>query len=109
MDQEPTTTDQTTAAQPAAAAGANGKTILIAEDDPFISRMYETKLKSSGYGVIVENNGRDAYEQIKAQHPNLIMLDLNMPELSGFEVLAALKSDSFDFSTSPVIVLTNSS
>jgi CheY-like chemotaxis protein len=42
-------------------------------------------------------------------HPNLAILDINMPELSGLEVLAALQSDGFDFTSMPVIVLTNSS
>jgi DNA-binding response OmpR family regulator len=93
------------------AAGDNddGKTVLIAEDDPFISRMYQIKLESAGFHVIVKNNGRDAYESIKADHPNLAVLDINMPELSGLEVLAALQGDNFDFADMPVIVLTNSS
>jgi len=85
------------------------KLILIAEDDPFISRMYQIKLESAGFRVIVKNNGRDAFEAVKSEHPNLAVLDINMPELSGLEVLAALQNDSFDFSTMPVIVLTNSS
>jgi DNA-binding response OmpR family regulator len=85
------------------------KLILIAEDDPFISRMYQIKLESAGFTVILKNNGRDAFEAIRAEHPDLALLDINMPELSGLEVLAALQNDGFDFSTMPVIVLTNSS
>ncbi len=88
---------------------ANGKTILIAEDDPFISRMYQTKLTNAGYGVIVKNNGRDAYNAIKEQKPDLLMLDINMPELSGFEVLSALAADGYDFTANPALILTNSS
>jgi two-component system KDP operon response regulator KdpE len=86
-----------------------GKTILIAEDDPFISRMYEIKLQSAGFKVLLKNNGRDAYEAIKSEHPNLAILDINMPELSGLDVLGALQGDGMDFSAMPVIVLTNSS
>lgn len=86
-----------------------GKTVLIAEDDPFISRMYQIKLESVGFRVIIKNNGRDALEAIKAEHPNLCVLDINMPELSGLEVLAALAADSYDLAAMPVIVLTNSS
>ena len=93
---------------PEAKIGA-GKTILIAEDDPFISRMYQIKLSSAGFGVTVKTNGRDAYEAIKAEHPSLMILDINMPELSGLEVLAALAADGFDFNATPAIVLTNSS
>jgi CheY-like chemotaxis protein len=85
------------------------KLILIAEDDPFISRMYQIKLEGAGLRVIVKNNGRDAFEAIRSEHPNLAILDINMPELSGLDVLAALQNDGFDFSSMPVIVLTNSS
>lgn len=87
----------------------DGKLILIAEDDPFISRMYQIKLESAGFRVMVKNNGRDAFESIKSEHPSLAILDINMPELSGLEVLAALQNDSFDFDSMPIIVLTNSS
>jgi CheY-like chemotaxis protein len=90
-------------------APGTGKTILLAEDDPFISRMYQVKLSSAGFTVVLKTNGREAYEAIKADKPSLIMLDINMPELSGLEVLGALAGDSFDFSTTPTIVLTNSS
>ena len=86
----------------------NGKSILIAEDDPFISRMYQIKLEAGGFKVTLKTNGRDAYETIKASHPDLAVLDLNMPELTGLEVLGALQSDGFDFSSMPVIILTNS-
>lgn len=86
-----------------------GKTILIAEDDPFISRMYEIKLQGVGFKVIIKNNGRDAFEAIKSEHPSLALMDINMPELSGLDVLAALQGEGFDFASMPVIILTNSS
>ncbi len=86
-----------------------GKIILIAEDDPFISRMYEIKLQSAGFTVILKTNGKDAFDCVKVDHPSLAVLDINMPELSGLDVLGALQSDGFDFATMPVIVLTNSS
>jgi CheY-like chemotaxis protein len=93
---------------PAPAGDSDAKLVLMAEDDPFISRMYEIKLQSAGFRVIVKNNGRDAFEAIKESHPNLAVLDINMPELSGLEVLAALQNDNFDLSTMPVVMLTNS-
>jgi DNA-binding response OmpR family regulator len=94
---------------PAAVVDSDVRTILIAEDDPFISRMYQIKLESAGFRVILKNNGRDAFEAVKTEHPNLAVLDINMPELSGLEVLSALQNDGFDFAQMPVIVLTNSS
>lgn len=90
-------------------APSNGKTIFMAEDDPFISRMYQTKLTNSGFKVEIRANGREAYQDIKTIHPDLMMLDINMPELSGLEVLTALVNDGYDFSTSPALILTNSS
>lgn len=87
----------------------NGKTILLAEDDPFISRMYQTKLSNSGFKVVVKANGREALETIKETHPDLMMLDVSMPELSGLEVLENLSSNGYDFKASPVLILTNSS
>lgn len=88
---------------------SNGKTIVLAEDDPFISRMYQAKLSMAGYTVLVEANGREAYEKIKEVVPDLMMLDLNMPELTGFDILKALQQDNYDFSKSAPIILTNSS
>lgn len=105
-----TITDPDAITAPPTGSSSDGpKLILIAEDDPFISRMYQIKLEGAGLRVIVKNNGRDAFEAIKTEHPNLAILDINMPELSGLEVLAALQSESFDFTSMPVIVLTNSS
>lgn len=86
-----------------------GKKILIAEDDPFILRMYQTKLEGAGFVVIVKTNGREAFEAIMSDRPDLFLTDINMPELSGLEVLSALQAENFDFSGMPIIVLTNSS
>ena len=87
---------------------ANGHSILLAEDDPFISRMYETKLTNSGYKVDKVNNGRDAYDFIKNNSPDLVMLDINMPELTGFDVCKALISDGVPDLAKKIIILTNS-
>ena len=85
------------------------KLIVIAEDDPFISRMYQIKLEGAGFSVIVKNNGRDAYEAIKQERPALCILDINMPELSGLDVLQALSNDGITTKDVPAFVLTNSS
>ncbi len=87
----------------------NGKTILIAEDDPFISRMYQTKLTNSGFEVVIKTNGRDALQTITEIHPDLMMLDISMPEISGLDVLSSLVQNGYDFKTSPALILTNSS
>lgn len=82
--------------------------IVLAEDDPFISRMYQTKLGTSGYKVVAASNGREAANLINAHQPRLVLMDINMPELSGFEVVDMLKHDNYDFSKTTLIFLTNS-
>jgi CheY-like chemotaxis protein len=71
--------------------------------------MYQIKLEGAGFRVVVKNNGRDAYESIKGERPSLCILDINMPELTGLEVLQALSNDGVTTKDMPVFVLTNSS
>jgi DNA-binding response OmpR family regulator len=61
--------------------------ILIVEDDTFFQKFYAQKLTEQGFTVIVANNGKEAIEEIKKETPNLILLDLIMPEMDGFEFL----------------------
>lgn len=84
------------------------KTILIAEDDPFIGRMYETKLTDAGYQVILVPDGREAFELIQSQNPDMLILDINLPELTGLEILKSLQAINYDFTAHPILVLTNS-
>ncbi|TAK89254.1 response regulator [Patescibacteria group bacterium] len=89
-------------------AEQNGKRILIVEDDPFISRMYTAKLQTAGFVIELSSNGRDAYEKLKSQEYDLLLMDINIPELTGFEVLKALKNDGRSDIAKKAIVLTNS-
>ena len=68
--------------------------ILIADDDPHTLIMLEFKLKSLGHEVISANDGGQALEVAESQSPDLVLLDLNMPVLDGFQVLRRLKSGS---------------
>jgi CheY-like chemotaxis protein len=88
---------------------SNDRVILIAEDDPFISRMYQTKLQGAGFEVRLASNGREAVDAINSARPRLLMLDLDMPEMTGFQALSKLRTDGFDFADLPIIILTNSS
>ncbi len=88
---------------------SNGKTILIAEDDPFISRMYQFKLEAAGYNVQMVTNGREAYEQFRALKPQLALMDINMPELTGLQVIKALQKEGEENLGQRIMVLTNSS
>ena len=67
--------------------------ILVAEDQVHIRSLIEYKLKNSGYEVIAVEDGQAALEKAREFIPTLIMLDVMMPLMTGFEVLAALKAD----------------
>lgn len=82
------------------------KKILIAEDDQFLSKIYQTKLSKEGYGLYIASNGEEALEKAKTNIPDLILLDMIMPKKNGFEVLKELK-ETENLKTIPVIVLSN--
>ena len=63
------------------------KKILIVEDDDFLLQMYSTKLELEGFKVLEAMNGLQGLKIAQKEKPALILLDLNLPELSGFEVL----------------------
>jgi len=81
-------------------------TILLAEDDQFLQRMYATKLEQSGLLVVTASDGAKALELVKKKKPDLLVLDILMPKKDGFEVLQAVRADP-SLKNVPVIVLTN--
>ncbi len=68
------------------------QTILIAEDQPHIRKLIEYKLRNSGYSVVAVSDGAAALTKAKELRPSIILLDIMMPFMTGFEVLSALKS-----------------
>lgn len=80
--------------------------ILIIEDDSYISDMYRIKLENSGYEVIIASDGIEGFKALEKQKPNVILLDIVMPKMDGFNVLKMIKNDS-NFKNIPVILLTN--
>jgi len=69
------------------------KTILIIDDEEDLSSMLSFRLKGAGFGAIAANNGENGIELAKENKPDLILLDLMMPEIDGFEVSRRLKLD----------------
>ncbi len=68
--------------------------ILIVEDEEFLSDMYKIKFGQEGYGVIVARDGLAGLEMAQKERPDLVLLDLVLPGLDGFQVLKKLKQDS---------------
>ena len=80
--------------------------ILVAEDDRFLRKAAEMALKRQGYIVLTAADGEEALRTARSVLPDLILLDLIMPKLNGFDVLQALKKDA-PTAHIPVIILSN--
>lgn len=80
--------------------------VLIIEDEEMLVNMYISKFTKEGYQAEKASNGRIGLEQAKTIKPDIILLDIMMPEMDGFMVLKDLKADSTTKSI-PVIMLTN--
>jgi DNA-binding response OmpR family regulator len=80
--------------------------IAIIEDDLTISQMYRLKFEAEGYKVISAHNGKDGLQVIEKDIPDIILLDLMMPEMNGDEMLAQLRKTDWGKNIK-VIILTN--
>ena len=80
--------------------------ILIVEDDPFLSEMYSTKLTQENFEVELAIDGKEALKKVKDIKPDLVLLDIVLPKMDGFEVLQKIKKDTA-LSNIKVIALTN--
>lgn len=69
------------------------KKILIADDEPHMLRVTELSLKKGGYELVMARNGREAIEIARRDLPNLIVMDVLMPEVDGLTALKVLKED----------------
>jgi two-component system phosphate regulon response regulator PhoB len=85
-----------------------GRTILIAEDDRFLRRAAELALKQRGFSVVLAEDGSQALALARTCQPDLILLDVLMPRMTGIEVLRQLRADEATRHL-PVLVLSNSS
>ncbi|MDD5040098.1 MAG: response regulator [Patescibacteria group bacterium] len=80
--------------------------ILLVEDDEFLAGMYVTKLNLEGFDVQLASDGEKGLRLAKEHNPDIILLDVVLPKMSGFDVLKSLKEDSSTKDV-PVILLTN--
>jgi DNA-binding response OmpR family regulator len=83
-------------------------TIVVAEDDPAQRKLLRTILARHGYNVVEAADGREAVERVRTAHPDLVLLDWELPLMSGCEVTSALKSapETLDI---PIVILTGRS
>lgn len=90
-------------AVPKRADGPSGtRTVLVVEDDPSISLGLRINLEKEGYRVLVEADGERGLETARTQGPDLLILDVMLPNMNGFEVLNTLRTEGYQM---PIIVL----
>lgn len=80
--------------------------VVVADDDRMFRKAAETTLRRQGYSVATASDGEEALRLIRSEQPDIIVLDLIMPKLQGFDVLQILKQDTLT-SAIPVIVLSS--
>ncbi len=82
------------------------KTILVVEDDKFLRELIVRKLKEENFNITEAIDGEEGIKKIKEEKPDLVLLDLILPGIDGFEVLSKMKED-MSLAQIPVIILSN--
>lgn len=80
--------------------------VLIIEDDKFLTKIYKTKLEKEGIAVEFASNGEDGLVKLKEVKPKVVLLDLIMPKMDGFQVLEHVQADA-ELKATPILVLSN--
>ena len=87
------------------AAARDRKRVLVTDDEPITRMLVKLLLERDHYEVLEATNGKDAVELATRERPDLLLIDLNMPEMDGYEAIARLRKD-LALATLPIIVLT---
>ncbi len=82
------------------------KTVLLVEDEPLLGNLLFQRLGKEGINVILAKDGEEALRVLAQTKPNLILLDLILPKVSGFELMERLNSDA-QFERAPIIIVSN--
>jgi DNA-binding response OmpR family regulator len=80
--------------------------VLLVEDDPMVVRMYQRKLTMGGFDLRVAFNGEEGLAALAKNQPDIVLLDIMMPKMNGFEMLKRVKNDE-RWKNIPVVMLTN--
>jgi len=81
--------------------------LIIIEDEETLLNLLEKKLNQEGYEVDIAKNGEEGLEKIRSNKPDLILLDIVMPKMGGFEVMEILRKDE-ELKKIPIIIISNS-
>ncbi len=84
----------------------DNKTILLVEDEPLLANLLRQQLEKEGFTVLWNRDGEEAMKTLREQRPDLILLDLILPKISGFELMETMKADP-QMEHAPVIIISN--
>lgn len=83
------------------------KVVLVVEDDFFIRDLYKMSLESKGLKVLTASDGEEAIEVFNREQPDVVLLDIMLPEMSGMDVLKYIREQASQGNQTPVIMATN--
>ena len=83
------------------------KKVLVVEDEQLIADLLQKKMREEGYYAFVAKDGEEALAQIREERPDIVLLDIVLPRLNGFEVLSEMRKDE-ELRKIPVIIISNS-
>ena len=82
-------------------------TVLVVEDEPRIRKLASVNLVARGFRVLEASNGRDGLDQLRSQRPAVVLLDIRLPDITGWEVLDIVQNEP-EINDIPVVIMTAS-
>lgn len=82
------------------------KRILLVEDEPLLGNLLSQRLSKEGFEMVLAHDGEEALARLRETRPDLVLLDIILPKISGFELLETLQADP-QFEKAPVIIISN--
>ena len=83
------------------------KKILLVEDEPLLGSLLKKRLEKNGFDVVLARDGNEALEFVTGNNPDLVLLDIILPKISGFEFLEKLQQSKQGRENAPVIIVSN--
>lgn len=84
----------------------SSKTVLLVEDEPLLANLLKQRLEKENVRVLLGRDGEEALKILETETPNLILLDIILPKVSGFEIMETVKTDP-KFRKAPIIIISN--
>ena len=81
----------------------SGGTILVVDDDPDVQEVLKDRLEGLGYEVLTASNGQSSLDLLKTRSPQLVLLDITLPDINGIELLKEIRRRGNDF---PIVMIT---